>query len=315
MVADFVSAEYGWLASPDGTETARWIFKAGKNRDGWFTHVEIIEHVQRAMSILDKHYPHERHVFVFDNATTHLKRAEDALSARRMPKNPTRPGKPVFGVERIKRDDNGNPVHDHHSGAVIKERARMQDGQFANGRPQSLYFPPDHPQAGAFKGMAIILKERGFAHAPQLRAECPGCKCPKDQDQCCCRRLLYSQPDFAGTTSLLEAACKARGYNTIFLPKFHCELNFIEMCWGYAKRQYRLLPPSSSEAEMEQNVRRVLDSIPIETIRRFSTRSRRFMDAYRKGLNGKQAMWAAKKYHGHRVLPDSIMEELDTAGI
>ena len=31
MVADFVSADYGWLRSPDGKESARWLFKAGKN--------------------------------------------------------------------------------------------------------------------------------------------------------------------------------------------------------------------------------------------------------------------------------------------
>jgi hypothetical protein len=29
------------------------------------------------------------------------------------------------------------------------------------------------------------------------------------------------------------------------------------------------------------------------------------------GLNGAQAIWANKRYHGHRVLPDSIMNELD----
>jgi hypothetical protein len=37
------------------------------------------------------------------------------------------------------------------------------------------------------------------------------------------------------------------------------------------------------------------------------------MDAYAKGLDGKQAAWAAKKYHGHRVLPDSILCEFDKA--
>ena len=44
---------------------------------------------------------------------------------------------------------------------------------------------------------------------------------------------------------------------------------------------------------------------------RFSTRSRRFMDAYHKGLNGEQAAWAAKKYRGHRVLPSTILKEFD----
>ena len=34
------------------------------------------------------------------------------------------------------------------------------------------------------------------------------------------------------------------------------------------------------------------------------------MDAYRKGLDGKQAAWAAKKYRGHRVLPDTVMSDL-----
>ncbi|KIK78301.1 hypothetical protein PAXRUDRAFT_164355, partial [Paxillus rubicundulus Ve08.2h10] len=44
---------------------------------------------------------------------------------------------------------------------------------------------------------------------------------------------------------------------------------------------------------------------------RFANRSSRFIDAYHKGLNGKQAAWANKKYRGHRVLPDSILKELN----
>lgn len=39
------------------------------------------------------------------------------------------------------------------------------------------------------------------------------------------------------------------------------------------------------------------------------------MDAYRKGLTGKQAAWATKQYHGHRVLPNSILDELELKGI
>jgi hypothetical protein len=37
------------------------------------------------------------------------------------------------------------------------------------------------------------------------------------------------------------------------------------------------------------------------------------MDAYRKGLDGKQAAWAAMKYHGRRTIPDSILAEYDEA--
>ncbi|KAI6109069.1 hypothetical protein EDD16DRAFT_1485981 [Pisolithus croceorrhizus] len=45
----------------------------------------------------------------------------------------------------------------------------------------------------------------------------------------------------------------------------------------------------------------------------FAIRSSCFMDAYLKGLNGWQAAWAIKKYHGHRVLPASILQEFDAA--
>jgi hypothetical protein len=39
------------------------------------------------------------------------------------------------------------------------------------------------------------------------------------------------------------------------------------------------------------------------------------MDAYERGLNGKQAAWAAKKYSSHQVLPEFIIMELDEANI
>ena len=43
----------------------------------------------------------------------------------------------------------------------------------------------------------------------------------------------------------------------------------------------------------------------------FATRSHQFMDAYAKGLQGKGAAWAVKKYQGHQVLPEGILKEFD----
>src|ERR1700723_4823159 len=65
----------------------RTLFKAGKARDGYFTNADVIEQVMRAMDILDKDFPYERHIFSYDNATTHLKRHPDALSATKMTLN------------------------------------------------------------------------------------------------------------------------------------------------------------------------------------------------------------------------------------
>ena len=101
----------------------------------------------------------------------------------------------------------------------------------------------------------------------------------------------------------------------LFLPKFHRELNFIERCWGYAKRLYRLCPESSQEDQLEKNTLHSLEEIPLDTMRKFATRSRRFMDAYTQGLNGRQAAWAACKYRGHHVIPGTTMGELEKTGV
>ena len=45
----------------------------------------------------------------------------------------------------------------------------------------------------------------------------------------------------------------------------------------------------------------------------FATYSHQFIDTYGKGLQGKDAAWAAKKYHGHCVLPESILQDFDDA--
>ncbi|KAJ3930056.1 MAG: hypothetical protein NXY57DRAFT_1013926 [Lentinula lateritia] len=46
-------------------------------------------------------------------------------------------------------------------------------------------------------------------------------------------------------------------------------------------------------------------------MRHFARRAWKFIDAYRKGLNGVQAAWAAKRYRGHCMLPDWILAEFD----
>ena len=46
------------------------------------------------------------------------------------------------------------------------------------------------------------------------------------------------------------------------------------------------------------------------TIRRYERLSFRFMDAYRKGLTSRQAVFAVKKYKSHRRLPDNVLQEV-----
>ncbi|RDX40342.1 hypothetical protein OH76DRAFT_1366364 [Lentinus brumalis] len=315
MVADVFSPDHGWLRSKEGlgTQTARVLLKPGSGREGYFDSEGVLSQAKDIMDILDQ-YPDEDHTVVYDNAKTHTKRADDALSARRMPKNIPKEGS-NWGVEVIMRDTSGQPVY-ASDGTTRKVKVHMHGAQFSDGRPQDLYFPPDHPQhPGKFKGMACILQEQGYGDMSKVRAECKGFKCPKDATRCCCRRMLFNEPDFANVESLLEAAYRARGYKVLLLPKFHCELNPIEQCWGAAKRKYRVKPPSKGPAALEQNVTDSLASVKILQMRRFATHSRRFIDAYRTGLNGKQAAWADKTYRSHRCIPKTIMRDLDKAGL
>ena len=93
MISDFISADYGWLCSADGKETVRIELKPGKNHDGYFTNDEVLVQVTTAINLVHKLYPNDDHVFIFDNATTHSKQAEDALSAHHLPKQTSKASK------------------------------------------------------------------------------------------------------------------------------------------------------------------------------------------------------------------------------
>jgi hypothetical protein len=326
MVGDFVSPDYGWLKGKDGSR-ARVLFRCGKKRDGYQTTDNIIAQATKAMDILEKDFPDEVHVLAYDNATIHTARAPTALTTKGMTLNPKKDF--VFEVKQS-------------NGLVIKEQ--MRDGEFPDGSPQSFYYPDDYHDAelaGCFKGMRTIIKER-FDHganvpdpiAMKLKADCAKPKkkekgkgkrkekedeatekggCKEGARDCCCRRVLYYQPDFVKPKSRLEEHCEARGFEVIFFPKYHPELNCIEQCWGFAKRIYRMFPLSSKDEDLESNLLSSLAQVPLTSIRRFATRSSRFTDSYYNGLSGAEAAWACKKYRGHRMLPSSFEEDLEVA--
>ena len=52
---------------------------------------------------------------------------------------------------------------------------------------------------------------------------------------CCTYQVLSLQDNFVNEKPLLQHYLEGHGHVCLFLPKFHCELNPIEMLWGYAK--------------------------------------------------------------------------------
>jgi hypothetical protein len=198
------------------------------------------DEVDKAIDIFeDKTNGFATGLFIFDNASTHQKRAPDALSARKMPKSPSR---------NWTHQPNGPP---------------MRPGTLPNGEIHDLYFPSDHPtMPGWFKGMETIIRERGLWPEAGLLAQCDKFKCPPGKSDCCCCRLLFTQPDFINQKSQLEELITSRGHICDFYPKYHCELNFIEQYWGTAKLQYRQTPLTKDKTAMENNVLACLDAVP-----------------------------------------------------
>jgi hypothetical protein len=88
--------------------------------------------------------------------------------------------------------------------------------------------------------MEQIIKERRLWPAEGLNVQCPNFHCPSGRTDCCCRRLLFSQPDFVDQKSQLQELIESRGHLCDFYPKYHCELNFIEQYWGTAKYRFLL---------------------------------------------------------------------------
>ena len=71
------------------------------------------------------------------------------------------------------------------------------------------------------KGVKTILMERGLWVPTMKLADA--------------RTLLDALPDFAAQKAWLQERVEGAGYEIIFVPKYHPELSFIEMMWGYVK--------------------------------------------------------------------------------
>ena len=104
------------------------------------------------IEILQKYYLNNDHILIFDNVMTHVKWADNALSAWHMPKNPLH----SWRVTVLAKDDSSAIMY-HSDGKPQKLKIPIEPGHYANGEPQSLYFPDGHKKVGWFKGMAQIL--------------------------------------------------------------------------------------------------------------------------------------------------------------
>lgn len=218
------------------------------------------------MPLFEKLFPGAVGEFIFDQSTAHGAFADDALHAPSMNVNPggkqrlmhatTIPennphtdlrGKPQSMVYPDDHADPGLRGKAKGMRAVLEERGLWADLVAAspNGRP-----------VGDCKWCKLSQKER----ERQERLEAIAMAGADDDDdggeipdisaaetsaaslgpnpnptKCCMRKMISLQSDFKNEKPLLQKVIEERGHKCIFLPKFHCELNPIEMYWGWVK--------------------------------------------------------------------------------
>ncbi|EJD34753.1 hypothetical protein AURDEDRAFT_75916, partial [Auricularia subglabra TFB-10046 SS5] len=287
--------------------------------DDYWNMAQMLAQMKDAIAIAKFKWPHAHLVFVFDNSSCHDSMSDDALNVKKMNVNPG-------GAQRIMHDtyipsDNPNPA--------------------LRGKLQRMVYEDDHPDpelCGKAKGMRVVLQERGLIRADgtdssgkRVIGECKACAARKarkphltgptkdeldadmgdeddagsddddDAPSCCMQRMLSRQTDFAEEKSELWKLLHANGCECLFLPKFHPELNPIELLWGWSKRYFRERSTRNFKFACAL-VPESLDACPLSTIRCFFRRVQRYQDVYRLGQTGLIAEYAVKKYKSHRSI-------------
>ena len=149
---------------------------------------------------------------------------------------------------------------------------KVRDGWFMHNGckiSHSMVLPIDHPtNPDQPKGIKQVLSKQGLWRQGLLL----DCKKPKicsvDSIDCCTWRLLSQQPDFLKQKSSIQKVIEAAGHLCIFLPKFHCELNFIEFLRDAVKK-YLWEHFDYTFESLKMNLPKALGSVQLSTIQKW----------------------------------------------
>lgn len=217
-VSDFINEADGRLIqrNKEGEiiQDARKIIFPGANGDPWWDTEQLLVQVGNALKIFNDTHPEAQALFIFDQSSAHASLPPNALHAFKM--NKGNGGAQPFQRDTVIPESNPDPA--------CRGKIQEMTIDLGNGKRQQ-------------KGLVAVLQERGFDLSIIRKAKCSPV-CPFESQNCCMARVLSQQDDFLHQESMLESMIREASHLCIFLPKFHCELNPIEMVSLIRSLQY-----------------------------------------------------------------------------
>ncbi|KAG1824000.1 hypothetical protein EV424DRAFT_1346241 [Suillus variegatus] len=263
---------------------SRKIIFPGQNADGWWTADMLVQQVEQVIPLFERTHPGAVAEFFFDQSAAHGAFAVDALNASEM--NVKSGGKQRRMHSTLIPADNPNPAL----------RGVAQDMCFAEDLPSNHQF---YEFRGQPKGMKVVLEERGLWGSlcaanggKALLGDCASCRMSqKDRDALARSAAAQSLFDDAEDENATPEDNLRPNESTT------CCMRLRALADGTFPTARRLVPE-------------LLNACPTKVIRAFYRKTWRYMDAYRKGLNAKQAEYAVKKYRSHRKVGAGIMMDM-----
>src|SRR5882724_1386322 len=240
---------------------ARTIIYPGKNPDAWWDMAQLLTQIKDTIPIFEYLHPGAIGIWVFDCSLAHEALANDALNIKNM--NIKAGGKQRSLHPTIIPVSNPPPKP-----GKCDTCGDIQEFSYPTDHPNADF-------RGKPKGICAIVMEctsvwdalcEASGSERQVKNICSMCKASQVEKDClahvaamestegnvtvgdgtlgvpkathrycCVTGTLSQQQDFLDEKPFIQTYIEAQGHICMFLPKFHCELDPIEMYWGWAK--------------------------------------------------------------------------------
>lgn len=269
-LSDFTEKKHGRLCLPSNMQStiphrdAAIVTYPGVNGDSYWNCSQLIEQLKtRAIPIFEALNPNCQALFIFDCSSAHESFSTDALWVTAMN---FKPGGSTTKMRDtiIPSDDPHIPIElrgtvqsmnypiDHSDKElageskgirqVLMERGLLDyyNNQRANQKLKPLVSKCAKCRKTGRSKDKITRAERLIQNS-NIEDHVEDCstknKHPPEDDgtYCCASKILMNQSDFKNERPMLQVIIEEAGHLCMFLPKFHCEWNPIELVWCYTK--------------------------------------------------------------------------------